>query len=110
MKKRTEFEQLPRVSLAGIFLLALGIAACATPDVPPATQIERDSASEQILHEAVYVNTILDNCARLSAPLAEQSDELRQTWQELNGAYLAAADAHFSARSEERRVGTPGGA
>ena len=98
MKKRTEFERLSSVSLAGIVLLALGIAGCATPEIPPATQVELDSASEQILHEAVYVNTILNNCARLSAPLATQSDELRQAWQEHNGAYLAAADAHFSAR------------
>src|SRR5690554_1416446 len=98
MMKRTDSAQLSRTSLAGILLLALGLAACATSEIPPATQIELDAASEQILHEAVYINTILDSCARLSPPLADSANELRHSWQELNGAYLAAADAHFSAR------------
>ena len=101
--KRIDSARLPRASLAGMLLLALGLAtlglaSCATQETPPATQIELDAASELILHEAVYVNTILDSCARLSTPLADRANELRRSWQDHNGSYLAAADAHFSAR------------
>lgn len=96
--RHTGFASLLRTPLAGILLFTLSLFGCATQEIPPATQIELDAASEQILQEAVYLNTILDSCARLSAPLAEHAKELRQSWQKHNGSYLAAADAHFSAR------------
>lgn len=96
--KRTDSARLPRASLAGTLLLILGLFGCATSEIPPATQSELSAASEQILHEAVYINTILGSCAGLSTPLARRTNELRQAWQEQNGLYLAAADAHFSAQ------------
>lgn len=98
MKSTDSARPLPRAPLAGMLLLILGLVACATSEIPPATQIELDVASEKILREAVYVNTILDSCARLSTPLSDRANELRHSWQQYNGAYLAAADAHFSAR------------
>ncbi|MDQ2078017.1 hypothetical protein [Marinimicrobium sp. ABcell2] len=95
---------LSRSPFAGALLLVVGLFGCASPEVPPATEVELDMASRQILREAVYVNTILDNCARFSRELGEQAGLLRQTWQDKNGDYLAAADAHFTERLADDTV------
>jgi hypothetical protein len=93
-----------RAPFAGALLLALGLLGCASREVPPPTDGELDLASRQILREAVYVNTILDACARVSRGLGDQAWQLRQSWQDKNGAYLAAADAHLTARLSQDSI------
>jgi hypothetical protein len=77
-------------------LLGATLTGCAAPEVEPPTRPELDAVAKAVLHEAVYINTLLQRCGEFDSNLAQQTERLEQRWLEHNGALLAGADAHYS--------------
>lgn len=76
------------------------LTACAAPEVAPPTDSELNQVAKELLREAIYTRTLLDQCASTGPELKAYTEDLALLWNDLHGDALAGADAQYSSAFE----------
>ncbi|WP_049721693.1 hypothetical protein [Gilvimarinus polysaccharolyticus] len=82
----------PLKTLLSPLVLALGLSACQTTELPPPTNAAISQFATDIQAAAVTDVTIMNHCSALGGPTGSYAEAVRESWQFSNQELLAAAE------------------